>query len=67
MVGQGSGTKIEHGEHVREFGIDRTCRTTGCIVRLSRYNPDRDCGVHAQQRFEMLLPHRRSQPRGANP
>ncbi len=49
MATYGATTKIEHGDHVREYGMDRVCRAPGCEVRLSRYNPDRVCGIHIQE------------------
>lgn len=54
--------KIEHGVRVRQYDIDRVCRVVVCTVRLSRYNPEEYCGVHAKQRSE-LLPRRRERSR----
>lgn len=53
MYTQGAQTRIEYGDQIREYGVDRICRASACTVRLSRYNPDELCGVHARQRFEL--------------
>ena len=58
MATRTASTKIEYGDHVREFGTDRICRAAGCMVRLSRYNPGPYCGIHVQLNFEKLPRHR---------
>ena len=45
--------RIEHGEQVRQYGTDRVCRAPACTARLSRYNPEEYCRVHAKQRWEL--------------
>lgn len=44
--------RIEQGKQVRQYGIDRVCREPSCTARLSRYNPEEYCRVHAQHRSE---------------
>jgi hypothetical protein len=46
--------RIEHGQKVRQYDVNRVCRNAVCTVRLSRYNPEEYCGVHAKQAAEML-------------
>jgi hypothetical protein len=40
-------TKVDSAHPTKQFGDDRTCRADGCATRLSRYNPDSYCSVHA--------------------
>jgi hypothetical protein len=42
--------KIDSARRSKSFAADRTCRAPGCTTRLSRYNPDPLCSVHAQER-----------------
>jgi hypothetical protein len=32
----------------QSFSVGRICDQPGCETRLSRYNPDKVCGVHAE-------------------
>jgi hypothetical protein len=54
MATGGAVTKVDSARPAHEFGIGRTCRAPGCETKLSRYNPDEYCSVHASMRFEML-------------
>lgn len=38
----------------RNYGTDRVCATTGCQVRLSRYNKSENCFFHTPARFPRL-------------
>jgi hypothetical protein len=41
--------QVGSGRAVRSFGEDRTCAVLGCDTKLSRYNPDPYCWVHADR------------------
>lgn len=40
-------TRIQEGRPIKQFTEGRTCSAPGCDVVLSKYNPTRYCGKHA--------------------
>lgn len=39
-------SKLEAGERLDDFGLQRRCEADDCVALLSRYNPATTCGVH---------------------
>jgi hypothetical protein len=44
---------VEASKQVRQYAADRVCAERTCTIRLSRYNPEHFCGVHAPTKLSL--------------
>jgi hypothetical protein len=44
---KGRTSVLRSGESVAHATVDRQCAAPGCLTRLSRYNPQATCSIHA--------------------